>query len=161
MCGGVCINYLHLAKTNQPKKQTNKTKTWISDYSRTSRKYSLSFVEADLCPHFVQRGLDGVNVLTADESTLLPVSAVLHYECTAPTDTFSHPSVVIWAVSALTSSTVSACLLQVLHKHNRRMPGGLQTVSACCCSFQEVPILANCRRNHSFLHKILTNTVKV
>lgn len=160
MCGGVCINYLHLAKTNQPKKQTNKTKTWISDYSRASRKYSLSFVEADLCPHFVQRGLDGVNVLTADESTLLPVSAVLHYECTAPTDTFSHPSVVIWAVSALTSSTVSACLLQVLHKHNRRMQRGLQTkcLHAVALSKKSLFWLTV---EETILHKILTNTVKV
>jgi len=74
---------------------------------------------------------------------------------------FFTPSVVIWAVLALMSYTVSACLLQVLHKYSRRMPGGLQTVSACCCSFKEAPILANCRRDHFFLRKILANAVKV
>ena len=74
---------------------------------------------------------------------------------------FFTPSVVIWAVVAPTSDAVSACLLQVLHKHSRRMPGGLQAVCACCCSLKEAPVLASCRRNHFFLGQILANAVQV
>lgn len=108
------LHKLFVPHQNQPinqhktKTKTQKTKKQRNYYSKASRKYYLQFVESILCPYFVQHWLDGVDILTANESALLPVSAVLRslllqYEWTAPVDAFSH--------------TLGCCLCSVsLHK---------------------------------------------